>query len=228
MEHASQFTGPDLPQEALKGVAALSMLLDHAGLVLFPGAPWLRYLGRVAFPIYCFFLAQGARLTSHWGRYLGRLLAMALVSEAAFDRMVYGRLFSLQGQNVLWTLALGLLAIRLLDSAGLPGLVGAAACCLAAEALKTDYGAFGVCLCLLCRVCRSPARAALGFVLLCLAFPQAPIPGTRIPMEVFGVLAFPLLSMYHGRRWSRRPALRWAFYWFYPVHMLLIRLLGSL
>ena len=44
-----------LSQEGLKILACVTMLVDHAAL-LFGGSPWLRVIGRLAFPIYCFLL----------------------------------------------------------------------------------------------------------------------------------------------------------------------------
>ena len=44
-----------LSQEILKLIACVTMLIDHAGAVLFPQYISLRVIGRIAFPIYCFF-----------------------------------------------------------------------------------------------------------------------------------------------------------------------------
>ena len=49
----------------LKILAMISMLIDHTGMVLFPQMQGLRVLGRLAFPLYCFLLAEGAVHTSN-------------------------------------------------------------------------------------------------------------------------------------------------------------------
>lgn len=225
-----------LSREGLKLLASVCMLIDHVGLTRFPGALWLRCVGRLAFPIYCFFLAQGFRHTGSRGRYLARLVLMALISEPAFDRMIYGAWFDPRGQNVLWTLALGLLAIWALSLvrgrgwvwiAG--GLGAAALCCLAGDWLCVDYGSFGVALCLLLwAFWQAPSGQVLcagAFLAMCWGWDMVRLPGTDLPMEIFGVLALPLLSLYRGRRRTGSRALQWAFYWFYPLHMLLLGLL---
>lgn len=52
------FSGTDL-----KLIACIAMAIDHAGLVLFPGdTPW-RAIGRLAFPLFAFFIAEGCRYT---------------------------------------------------------------------------------------------------------------------------------------------------------------------
>ena len=68
----------------LKLIALLSMALDHTGAVLFPQAQWMRIIGRLAFPIYCFCLVEGYRHTSSVPRYLARLGLFALLSEIPF------------------------------------------------------------------------------------------------------------------------------------------------
>ena len=49
-----------LSQEGLKLIACVTMLIDHIGAAFVPSMLWLRVVGRIAFPIYCFLLAEGA------------------------------------------------------------------------------------------------------------------------------------------------------------------------
>lgn len=41
----------------LKLLAVVTMLIDHMGFTLFPHAVWMRAVGRLAFPIFCFLRA---------------------------------------------------------------------------------------------------------------------------------------------------------------------------
>ena len=226
-----------LSREGLRRIAACTMLVDHIGATLFPGVLWLRCVGRLAFPIFAFFLGEGFRFTHSRRQYLLRLVLFALLSELPFNQMVYGRWIAPSGQNVLWTLALGLCAIACVQRApSEPGLnslfwySAAAGCCLLGQLLRTDYGAFGVLLCLLFYCTRGlPGRFWICggiFLLMCYAFQFVFLPGIPIPLESLALPAFPLLATYHGRRSHRQLPIRYAFYWFYPLHMLLLGLLA--
>ena len=99
---------------ALKLLAAALMLIDHVGAILLPEMVILRCIGRLAFPIFAFFIAEGYAHTRSFGRYLLRMAAWAVVSEASFN-LENGLIFDLTRQNVLWTFCLALLTLRGLE-----------------------------------------------------------------------------------------------------------------
>ena len=70
----------------LKILALTAMTLDHVGAVLLPQVRLLRMVGRLAMPIYCFLLGDGLRHARSLPRYLGRLLALALLSAGIIRR----------------------------------------------------------------------------------------------------------------------------------------------
>ena len=54
-----------LSGNALKIIGAITMLIDHMGVVLFPGIAILRIIGRISFPIFAFMIAEGCRYTKN-------------------------------------------------------------------------------------------------------------------------------------------------------------------
>lgn len=94
----------------LEWIAVVSMLLDHLGAVFFPDDSWLRLVGRLAMPIYCFGIVRGYTHTRNVNRYMGRLLFLALLSQIPFSLA-----FHVLKLNVIFTLLIGLLFITILD-----------------------------------------------------------------------------------------------------------------
>ncbi|MBQ7934289.1 MAG: conjugal transfer protein TraX [Lachnospiraceae bacterium] len=99
----------------LKVIALFLMLLDHAWATIIPGNDWMTWLGRMAFPIFAFQLAEGFVHTSDVNKYIKRLLIFALISELPLNLIFGGGLFFPFHQNVMFTLLFGLLAVRSVD-----------------------------------------------------------------------------------------------------------------
>ena len=114
---------------ALKLLAAALMLIDHVGAILLPEMVILRCIGRLAFPIFAFFIAEGYAHTRSFGKYLLRMAIWAAVSEIPFN-LEFGHFFVPGRQNVLLTFCLALLTLRGLDrlrrEPGAAGYAGAA------------------------------------------------------------------------------------------------------
>ena len=69
----------------LEWIAMVTMLIDHLGVSFFPDVPFLRMIGRIAFPLYCFFIVLGLTRTRNQKRYLQRLLIIALISQIPYN-----------------------------------------------------------------------------------------------------------------------------------------------
>jgi hypothetical protein len=220
----------------LKWIAVLSMFIDHTAAVLVE-ASWraglhavsyngylvLRGIGRLAFPIYCFLLAEGMRHTRNVKRYLLRLGLFALISELPFDLAFRRTFFTLNYQNVFFTLFFGLLALSqwqwLTGRKGFHaawqrqalGLLFIAALALAAEFCRTDYGWQGVAVIALMYLLREyPVPRDLGS--LAVLYTSSTLELAAFPDVV-------LFRMYNGERGRQS---KYFFYIFYPAHLLLL------
>ena len=106
----------DLSSAALHIIAMVLMLMDHLWATLLPAQDWLTCLGRIAFPIFAFMAVDGYLHTRNFKKYALRMLLFAVISEIPFDLMYGGTWFYPVHQNVIWTLLLGLLGIRLMEA----------------------------------------------------------------------------------------------------------------
>ena len=254
----------------LKALAVVCMLIDHMGAVLFPHLIWMRIIGRLAFPIYCFVLSEGAVYTKNWLAYAGRLLWLALVSEIPFDLAFFGGVWYPGYQNVFWTLLLGLCAIRMnllgdrlagkmnglsqvqlhpLEQRILNWCSGSRKRTMCVQILlalvillvigagefgKTDYGCGGVLLVWLLYVARKidgklekredsqpnwvrTHRRQLfqAGIIVVIVFLYG-------YSEWFASLAVVPILFYNGQRGYCPKWLQWGFYWFYPLHLVIL------
>lgn len=211
----------------LKLIAVIAMFIDHFAMILGDALPVLqmpilasytlyfcmRKIGRLAFPLFCFLLTEGFVHTGNRLRYCSNLLAFALLSELPYNIIHSGNLLYPNAQNIFFTLLLGLLVLCLLESPWqlgykllilLPGV-------LLVPYLNVSYGRNGVLLILLIYALRQ--RPLLRGLL-------------SLPLLSGGYaawLAFIPISLYNGKRgFIRGKALKYAFYAFYPAHLLLL------
>ncbi len=98
-------------------LAMTLMLCDHLWATLLPGQEWLTCVGRLAFPIFAFMIAEGYAHTSNVKKYTGRLFVFALVSEIPFNLIMGSSPVYPFHQNVLWTFLLGLLSLQIIEKA---------------------------------------------------------------------------------------------------------------
>ena len=206
--------------EALKWLAALTMLIDHAGMLLFPQLPVLRMIGRIAFPIFAYQTAAAVRFTRSRPRYLGRLAVGALASELPFRLAVLGGSAAFGLRNVLFTLLLGALCCMVWDARRQkPALLALIPLLLAAaELLRCDYGAFGAAAVLLFfALVHSPRwAAAAGFAGL--TWTYCLVRGSLF--ELPALLALAPICAANGQPGRRR--CKYFFYVFYPAHLLVL------
>ena len=202
----------------LKILAMIAMTCDHVGLQLFPQAVWLRWIGRLALPIYAFLIAEGCRHTRSRKRYLSRLAAMAALCQAVYF-FAMGSLY----QCIFVTFSLSVWLIDLAEKAEkgktLPLYAAMAAVFFLTTVLPDlwkgtdfaiDYGLSGVLLPLFIYFGGTKGMLA-GLTVLALAH------GGN---QWLAFAAVPLLLLYNGQRGKAN--IGWLFYWYYPLHLVAI------
>ena len=229
-----------IPQEVLKLIACVTMLIDHFGatIVIRLSVPYLaelyyacRIIGRIAFPIYCFLLCEGMRHTRSPKKYILRLGIGILLAELPFDLLFWGGI-TWEYQSVMVTLTLGavmLLCMGKTEKKWLRFLLVIPFAILA-KVFHCDYDGWGiVSIAVFALIPSLPAQTlCLGLVCWLMGSPAIPMFGVRIPIELFAVLAMVPIALYSGRKLTASPALQWGFYLFYPVHLLVLWMISLL
>ena len=221
----------NLDTNFLKLIAIISMTVDHVGSVFFPQYPAFRWVGRMAFPLFCYCMTVGMLYTQDIRKYALRLGAFALISQPfwilAFNADdILGNLLNL---NIFFTLLVSLLAAWGFQARKwwlfIAGVV-------LLNAVNFDYAMTGLVLMLIFYLCRN--KPLLGAVLYTLSYlpalwggsPEDPlalrIGGLAVGFEIFALLALPLIEI-HTHVEPKIP--KWFFYLYYPAHLLVIYLL---
>lgn len=225
---AEQFNLADyrkLDGRTLKMIAIISMFIDHFGAALTPNIMLFRIVGRLAFPIYCFLLVEGAKYTHDFKQYMVRMGIFALISEVFFDLALYHKIIYVSHQNVFLTLLLGLGMIWFLEhpmqDMDIPDVINkmiiVAVAGIAAELLGADYGFSGIVIIFAFYILQNQSWLKYLIVaLICIG-----MGGT----ECFAVLALIPIALYNGQRGRQTKIMQYGFYAFYPAHLLLLAII---
>lgn len=212
----------------LKYLAFISMLIDHVNnAIITPmldGEGFLLHLsnifsilGRIAFPVFVFFIVEGFFKTSNRKKYLGQLLIFGVISEVPFDMFTSKVYYNPNWNNMMFTLALSLITIWIIDFLKEKlhnkifwyalSIIIVVIFSLLAMQLSLDYDYHAV------------VAAYIFYV-----FYNKPILGAglgylSIIKELYSFLGFALTIMYNGQRGKQY---KWLNYLFYPVHLLIL------
>ena len=231
MENTLQKPKFGLTNNQLKIIAMVSILFDHIGLVFFPDAMIFRYIGRLAFPIFAYMIAEGCRYTKSRAKYLGMIAGMGILFQVVF----FVAMQSLY-QGILVTFSLAIITIFALDgiwkskklwerlaSVGALAFVAAFVFVLPRLLKETDfdidYGLWGILIPVVVYfIPKHPWRVGcVGILLLIRAIHYAIL---GVTMQWWSLACVPLLALYNGERGRAR--MKYVFYVFYPVHLVII------
>ena len=225
MNERKFFTG-----NQLKIIAAIAMTIDHIGRYLFPKLTILQIIGRLAYPIFAYMIAEGFEHTQNRKKYLLRMVVMAV-----FLQLIYGMVIKSMYQCIFVTFSLSIALCMAADKVTkcnnplnftlfalsvvgvwfvtntLPGILN-----------KTDfwidYGFFGVMLPVMVFMAKTKPDKLITFVvMLCLLWADCGY------IQGYALAAVPLIALYNGERGKR--GMKNFFYIFYPIHMAIIYLI---
>ena len=234
-----------MTQNKLKIIACISMLIDHIGYMLFPHIVILRCIGRIAMPLFAFFIAEGCFYTRSRAKYFFSIFSLALICQAVYfvEDLINGGVYNVS-LNILFTFTLsiavcfafldfkasiehGALSRQILSAAVFAAVLLAAFACTnflpkLSVPVYFDYGFAGVMLPLFALVFKERGAQLTMFFVGLLIFNASLF--SSLWYTWFSLLAMPLLALYNGKRGTKK--LKYVFYLFYPVHFALLYLLS--
>ena len=226
----------------LKILACILMAIDHIGLALFPRMIIFRIIGRLAFPLFAFFIAEGCRYTKNKLRRFLMLFGIGLAFMLFYffyDGQIYG--------NIFMTFSVSCLLIYLLEwckkqifssNTSLMPIISILLFVLTLvstyilfEFVHFEYGFVGMIVPLFTslfdfRNVNAPERIkkldchTLRIITFMIGLIPLSIFGRMADIQFFCLLAVIPLVFYNGKQGSKK--LKYCFYIFYPAHLVII------
>lgn len=240
-----------LNSNQLKLIAIIAMTVDHIAWAMFDGYPSallplvMHIIGRLTCPIMCYFIAEGYHYTRNINKYTFRLFAFAFVSHFAyifasndfvdfksFIPFYYGNF--LNQTSVMWSLAWGLVMLRIADSKRIKSIYKVLLVILICIiTLPSDWS----CIAALCIMAigtnRGDFQKQMSWMIFYVALYSLvyffAIDKAYGILQMGVVLSIPVIAMYNGKR-GKNPKInkfmKWFFYIFYPAHLFVIGLVN--
>lgn len=245
----------------LKVIAIIAMTIDHFNKIIgqyglhslfpaltsdvtYPLCQMMDRIGRLAFPLFAFLIAEGARKTGNISKYIARLALLAVISEPVFFFAFNWRanpgwtdwvnnLTRLNLNNVFFTHLLGVSAIyvcqriekkyeKLRYWGAVPVLLLAM---FTAGYIGSDYGAMGVLLIVALYFAQKNAHKTAVIVLWSLGLYMYQLSVYNVILTIFSAASAILICRYNGKRGT---PVKWGFYLYYPMHLLILLLCNKL
>ena len=236
-----------LNSNVIKLIAIIAMTADHIAWLLFPGYPKemvpivLHIIGRITCPIMCYFIAEGYHYTKDINKYTFRLFVFAVISHfpyvfasanfvdsKSFIPFFYGDI--LNQTSVMWSLAWGLVMLRVVHSEKIKQntqLLLVILICLVS--FTSDWS----CIASLCVMAFGTNRGNFKKQMLWMIFYVAlysvvyffAIDKLYGLIQMAVVLSIPIIYTYNGQRGRNiriNRIMKWMFYIYYPLHLLII------
>ena len=236
--------GGFLTGNALKLIAAVAMTLDHVGIMFFPQVKWLRLIGRLAYPIFAYMIAEGCRYTRSRKRYFLQLFTLAVLCQTVYylaDGSMYLSILFTFSCSVLTVFALQEAKKDLFAPEGIRWrgpvlfIASVAGVWLLNRKLTIDYGFWGCMVPVFVSFFRSVSSDAPAWLLrldrkpvhiLMLAAGLVILGYSLGGNQMWALLTLPLLLAYSGKRGTL--PMKYFFYIFYPLHLALLQVISWL
>ncbi len=231
-----------LSGNALKIIAAAAMCIDHIGFLLLPQYKFLRIIGRLAFPIFAFMIAEGCKYTRNKAKYFCTVAGLATLCQVVyyiFDKSLYMSVlvsfslailmvFALQNCKTTMLAHESTLVQKVLSAALFAALV--ALVYLVTLWVEVDYGFWGCMLPVAASLFHAPKKCESDFMqkldtvplnVLVMAVAMVPLALSVGWVQPYSFFALVPLLLYSGKRGKYK--MKYFFYIFYPLHLVVLQ-----
>lgn len=221
-------------RNVLKIIALISMIIDHVGIHLLDNNPYFRIIGRIAFPIFAFFIAEGLRYTRSKKRYVLSLSLFAIISQ-----IPYIFLYDEFKLNILFTFLIAIAFISLINLLKLESvksnifkfcsiiislIVLTIGCFIAGDVFRIiEYHSFGILLILCFYYLKSYWKFIVAsIVMLLMVLENCLLFGFELSnlRQLFSLVSILMLIFYNQKKGKFN--LKYLFYIAYPAHLFII------
>lgn len=240
-----RFKAACLSGNAIKFIAAFCMLCDHIGVILFPDLTFLRIIGRIAFPVFAFMIAEGCRYTKNKLKHFLTIGGFAIAIQLGF--FIFDPKTAMREINVFVTFTFSVMMIYVLQAFyfhlfdrdsriekkifwGIVFVSLVAAVYYISYFINFDYNFYGAMIPVFASVLMLPKNCDIEWlkkldnkyvhILLLgigVAFMVFPSP---IKYKRFALLSLLVLLLYSGKKGKLKT--KYFFYIFYPLHLVLL------
>lgn len=211
------------------------MLTDHLGLFIFNDNLYFRLIGRMAFPLFAWAIANGSVYTNNIYKYLLRIFLLAIISQIPYH-LLFNYFGATSNLNILFTYSLALITIITIKKTKnfIFRFISVFLMCLLAVIFNVDYGVFGILTVIIFYLFfDNRVKEVLAYLLIISVFFIFPLAANSIVHGLFQVdfmdilevtSVFSLLFVFSYNR-QIGYKMKYFFYAFYPLHLTLIYLI---
>ena len=224
-------------RDFLKIIALISMLIDHIGKFFFSEFVFFQILGRLAFPIFAYFIAEGFYYTSNRRKYFFQILIFAFISQIPY-------VFLWNGLNILFTFLISIVLLFVWDlltkSKSIQKIL--LIVIFSFSIILTfflgvlniiDYGLYGVLLPIIFYIFRNQKFLKfLIFILMTIFYVSFDLIFVKDInfsnfLQLFSLFSIFLILLYNENMKSIK-IFKYLFYFFYPFHLIVLALLKTI
>ena len=214
------FNGFDKGRELLKWLAIITMTIDHIGAFLYPELEFLRWIGRIAFPLFAYLLVLGLENTTNVRNYFIRLLVFGIISQLPYSLVAIDEPF--QQFNIFFTLAFGLLFLYYFKKASPLALVPVALSLV----FNFEYNVYGLALIGSMHVLTKNVKLGSLMVVLLSSLFLVPLNNQflavlALPLVVLHSLGYLTPNINYSEEFKIPLWRKYFFYIYYPAHLTL-------